>query len=199
MGLFELFYFEISFCLGERQLWDCGCCELANQGIVKLDCLLKKKRNWMWYSPLCFFNGDIKVILDSFAIALNRLWTLLSSTTNILTRSTGVEQRGNPSGEPFLHHLSNTNQHKVNIHSFYSYLFWYTNYCEYVSSSCWLGRSSSSSPTTWLHELSISGLGSTTILGLGLGYTVKVHTKIFSHVSWMTSKVDVNRGITDYY
>lgn len=153
----------------------------------------------MIFSPFVSFIGDIKVILDSFAIALNRLWTLLSSTTNILTRSTGVEQRGNPSGEPFLHHLSNTNQHKVNIHSFYSYLFCCTNSCEYVSSSCWLGRSSSSSPTTCLHELSISGLGSTTILGLGLGYTVKVHTKIFSHVSWMTSKVDVNRENTDYY
>lgn len=31
-----------------------------------------------------------------------------------------------------------------------------------------------------LHELSISGLGSTTILGLGLGYTVKVHTKFLA-------------------
>lgn len=118
MGLFELFYFEISFCLGERQLWDCGCCELANQGIVKLDCLLKKKEIGCDILPFVSFIGDIKVILDSFAIALNRLWTLLSSTTNILTRSTGVEQRGNPSGEPFLHHLSNTNQHKVNIHSY---------------------------------------------------------------------------------
>ena len=139
----------------------------------------------------------MKVVLNSFAIALNWLWTLLSSTTNILTRST-VEQLGNQSLEPFLHHLSNTNQHNVNIHSFYSYMFWYTNSWEYMSSSCWLGRSSSSSPTTCLRELSISGLGSTTGPWTWTWLHCQGAHQVFSHVSWMTNKVNVNRENTDY-